>query len=334
MRFYSIIIPVYNRPDEIKELLDSLKVQTYKNFEIIIVEDGSTDKCEEIVKSFKDDFDIRYYFKENSGQGFSRNFGFSKANGDYFIVFDSDCLIPSNYFEIVENYLDQNPLDAFGGPDRDHQDFTSVQKAISHSMTSLFTTGGIRGRKKHIGQFHPRSFNMGISKEVFQKTGGYIITRMGEDIEFSIRIHRNGFKIGLIEDAIVYHKRRTSLGQFYKQLHFFGRARINVRRFFKNELKLVHLFPAMWLAGLIISLIGGPFHVIFQFVLCLYGIHLLLIGSGALIQHKNLKIAILSMAAGIIQLSAYGVGFITEALKFKSKEDVNVILDHPSSSGS
>ncbi len=334
MRFYSIIIPVYNRPDEIKELLDSLKVQTFKNFEIIIVEDGSTDKCEEIVKNFKEDFDIRYYFKENSGQGFSRNFGFGKANGDYFIVFDSDCLIPSNYFEIVDNYLDQNPLDAFGGPDRDHHDFTPVQKAISYSMTSLFTTGGIRGRKKHIGQFHPRSFNMGISKEVFQKTGGYIITRMGEDIEFSIRIHRNGFKIGLIEDAIVYHKRRTSLAQFYKQLHFFGRARINVRRFFKNELKLVHLFPASWLIGLIVSIIGGAFHVFFQFVIYLYGIHLLLIGSGAFFQHKNVKIAFLSVAAGIIQLSAYGVGFITEALKFKNKEEVNIILDHNSSSGS
>lgn len=322
MRLYSVIVPVYNRPQEVLELLESLVKQTYTNFEVIIVEDGSNLDCKEIVESFSSKLDITYFFKENSGQGFSRNFGFDRAKGDYFIVFDSDCLIPENYFETVEKSLEEQYLDAYGGPDREHESFTNTQKAISYSMTSLFTTGGIRGRKGHVGQFHPRSFNMGISREVYEKTGGYIITRMGEDIEFSIRILENGFKVGLIPDAFVYHKRRTNLAQFYKQLHFFGRARINIGRFFKNEIKVVHLFPAAFLIGLVVTILGTiVFPKIFIWIAGLFGVYFSLIAIDSLFKNKNLAVAIISLAAALIQLSAYGIGFITEGLKFKKSNN-------------
>ena len=187
--FFSIIIPLYNRPLEIDELLYTLTQQTYLQFEVLVIEDGSKINAKEIVHSYADKLAISYYYKENAGQGFARNFGFEHAKGDYFVVFDSDCLIPIDYLEIVKNYLLKHQLDAYGGPDGAHSSFTAVQKAISYSMTSPFTTGGIRGNKKHIGQFHPRSFNMGISREVWERTGGFILTRLGEDIEFSIRIH-------------------------------------------------------------------------------------------------------------------------------------------------
>ena len=315
MRFYSIIIPVYNRPDEVQELLESLCKQTFRNFEVIIVEDGSSKKCDDVVESFQEELDILYFFKENSGQGFSRNFGFERAKGDYFIVFDSDCLIPEHYFETVENNLNEHQLDAFGGPDRDHPTFSNMQKAISYSMTSLFTTGGIRGRKKSMGTFHPRSFNMGISRAVFEKTGGYIITRMGEDIEFSIRIIENGFKAGLIPDAFVYHKRRTSLLQFYKQLHFFGRARINIQRFFPSEIKLVHTFPVVFLTGFVLNFILLVlFPDIFKWTTLVIAVYFALIFFDASVKNKSILIGLTSIATSFTQLSAYAVGFITEGL--------------------
>ena len=307
---------MYNRPQEVFELLETLTKQTYTHFEVLIIEDGSTDKCEHIVSQFTDLLDITYYFKPNSGQGFSRNYGFERAKGDYLVVFDSDCLIPHNYFEIVEQHLNEEPLDAFGGPDRAHSSFTPLQKAISYSMTSPFTTGGIRGNKKHAGTFHPRSFNMGISKAVFEKTGGYIITRMGEDVEFSIRIIQNGFKTGLIPEAHVYHKRRTSLRQFYKQLHFFGRARVNIKRFFPSELKLIHTFPAAFVSGLII----WPFTFLLSTELFLVGaaiigLFILLNFFHSLVQNKSWHVAGLSVLAAFTQLSAYGIGMITEAFR-------------------
>jgi len=315
VRYYSIVIPVYNRPDEVDELLESLTLQTYKNFEILIIEDGSENDCKHVIANYADQLSIRYYSKENTGQGFTRNYGFDRANGDYYIVFDSDCLIPSDYFEQVEAYLNDNSLDAFGGPDKDHPDFTNMQKAISYSMTSLFTTGGIRGKKKSLGTFHPRSFNMGISKEVFEKTNGYILTRMGEDIEFSIRIINNGFKVGLIPDAFVYHKRRTSLKQFYKQLHFFGRARINIQRFFPKEIKLVHTFPVVFLLGFITNLVLLTiFPKVFLWSTYLIAFYFALIFVDATVKQKSLSIGFMSVAAAFTQLTAYGVGFLTEGL--------------------
>ncbi|MGV3545915.1 MAG: glycosyltransferase [Pedobacter sp.] len=314
--FFSIIIPLYNRPQEIKELLSTLCKQTYMQFEVLVIEDGSVNDAKDIVASFENKLDVRYFFKENSGQGFSRNFGFEKAKGDYFIIFDSDILVPSDYLEIVKDYLYQHQLDAFGGPDAAHESFTPVQKAISYAMTSPFTTGGIRGNKKHIGQFHPRSFNMGLSREVYEKVGGFILTRLGEDIEYSIRIHENGFKIGLIPAAKVYHKRRTSFKQFYKQLHFFGRARINIYKHFPSELKAVHFFPAIFTLGLVFTLICNiffkPLAYVCNFFVLLY---FLLIFFHAWQVNKSIKIAFLSVIASFIQLTAYGLGFIQDFVK-------------------
>lgn len=314
--FFSIIIPLYNRPQEIDELLHTLTKQSYLQFEVLVIEDGSVNGAEHIVKRYSDRLDISYYYKENEGQGFTRNYGFARAKGDYFVVFDSDCLVPEHYLEIVKDFLLEHQLDAYGGPDGAHKSFTAIQKAISYSMTSPFTTGGIRGNKKHIGQFHPRSFNMGISREVWEKTGGFILTRLGEDIEFSIRIQSLGFKIGLIPGAIVYHKRRTSFTQFYRQLHFFGRARINIYKHFPEELKIVHFFPACFtiflLLSLILNLLKQPLAGFCNTMLALF---VLLIFFHSLAINRSVKVAFLSIVASFVQLIAYGMGFIQDLWK-------------------
>lgn len=314
--FFSIVIPLYNRPQEIDELLKSLTEQTYMQFEVLVIEDGSVNDAKTVVEKYTNLLDIKYYFKPNAGQGFARNYGFERASGDYFVVFDSDCLIPKDYLETVKDYLFEHKLDAYGGPDAAHQSFTPVQKAISYAMTSPFTTGGIRGNQKHIGQFHPRSFNMGVSREVWEKVGGFILTRLGEDIEYSIRIHENGFKIGLIPAAKVYHKRRTSFLQFYKQLHFFGRARINIYKHFPSELKLVHFFPAVFACGVIftvlINIIYWPLAFICNFLMLVY---FMLIFFHSWQVNKSLKVAFLSIIAAFIQLFAYGLGFMQDLFK-------------------
>jgi glycosyltransferase involved in cell wall biosynthesis len=313
---FSIIIPLYNRPQEIKELLETLTLQTYKQFEVLVIEDGSVNDAEDIVKSFVDKLDVRYYKKQNEGQGFTRNYGFKLAKGDYFVIFDSDCLIPENYLQTVNDYLQTNWLDAYGGPDDAHPSFTPVQKAISYSMTSPFTTGGIRGNKKGIGQFHPRSFNMGVSRKVWETVGGFIITRSAEDLEYSIRIHSAGFKIGLIPDAKVYHKRRTNFLQFYKQIHFFGRARINLYTFFPKELKWIHFFPAVFTLGLLFTLIANIFWGwVAKTCDILLAALIMLIFFHALVKNKSLKVAFLSVIAAFIQLIAYGLGFMQDFWK-------------------
>lgn len=314
--FFSIIIPLYNRPQEIDELLNTLTQQTYMQFEVLVIEDGSVNDARAIVDKYASLLDVKYFFKPNEGQGFSRNYGFERAKGDYFVIFDSDCLIPKDYLEIVRDYLFEHKLDAYGGPDAAHDSFTPVQKAISYAMTSPFTTGGIRGNAKHIGQFHPRSFNMGISREVWEKVGGFILTRLGEDIEYSIRIHNNGFKIGLIPGAKVFHKRRTSFSQFYKQLHFFGRARINIYKHFPSELKLVHFFPAVFTCGVIFTVLINIFYWPLAFV-CnfLMLVYFMLIFFHSWQVNKSLKVAFLSIIAAFIQLTAYGLGFMQDLFK-------------------
>jgi len=315
---YSIIVPVYNRPDEIDELLASLTIQSFTDFEVIIVEDGSSLTCEEIVKGYEGRLHIRYFYKENSGQGFSRNFGFERAEGEYFVVFDSDCIIPPHYFETVNKFLSEKPADCWGGPDRAHPTFTILQKAISYSMTSPLTTGGIRGDGERLGKFHPRSFNMGISREVFEKTGGYKITRMGEDIEFSLRIIEQGFSTALIKDAWVYHKRRTSLKQFFSQLFFFGRARINIGRFYPGEVKMIHLMPSIFLAGLVLSVAGAfTLVVLLSQLWKLYAGYAILLFIHATVREKNPVTALLAVVTSFTQLIAYGAGFITEWLREK-----------------
>jgi glycosyltransferase involved in cell wall biosynthesis len=314
--FFSIIIPLYNRPQEIDELLSSLTRQSYTQFEVLVIEDGSANDAKAVVERYSNKLDLKYFVKANEGQGFTRNYGFERAKGDYFVIFDSDCLIPEDYLEIVKDYLLEHRLDAYGGPDAAHDSFTPVQKAISYAMTSPFTTGGIRGNSKHIGQFHPRSFNMGVSREVWENVGGFILTRLGEDIEYSIRIHEHGFKIGLIPAAKVYHKRRTSFAQFYKQLHFFGRARINIYKHFPSELKLVHFFPAVFTLGILLTMI---LHFIYPPLayLCDGGILLFffLIFCHSWWVNKSVHVAFLSIIAAFIQLGAYGMGFIQDFVK-------------------
>jgi glycosyltransferase involved in cell wall biosynthesis len=320
MRKYSIIIPIYNRPDELDELLESLTKQTFKNFEIIVIEDGSKLKCDQVVEKYSKTLGIKYFFKENGGQGFARNYGFERASGDYFVQFDSDAIIPANYFEIVEKHFETEYLDAYGGPDAAHESFTDTQKAINFAMTSVLTTGGTRGKNKNLGgKFHPRSFNFGISKAVYEKLGGYIITRMGEDIEYSIRIIEAGFKVKLIPEAFIYHKRRTSLSQFYKQLFFFGRARINIWRFFPKELKLVHFFPVAF--TLFVLSIPLQYLVYYPLGILSLGIlffYLLLVFISSTFENKSILVGIKSIPASFIQLFAYGMGFLKEAIVGKS----------------
>ncbi len=316
MRKYSVIIPIFNRPEELDELLDSLTLQIYDNFEVIVIEDGSILKCEGVVQKYKNRLEIYYYFKENQGQGFARNLGFEKAKGDYFIQFDSDAIIPKNYFEIVEESLNKEYLDAFGGPDAAHESFSPTQKAINYAMTSFFTTGGTRGKSKNLGgQYHPRSFNFGLSRKVWETIGGYTLTRMGEDIEFSLRIIAAGFKVKIIEKAFIYHKRRTNLIQFYKQLFFFGRARINIFRFFPKELKLVHLFPfffMLFIYSLLIQILISK--SLFYLSSCLIGLYFTIILIDSSLKNKSFWVGILSIPSSFIQLFAYGMGFTKEMI--------------------
>ncbi|MGJ1385433.1 glycosyltransferase [Sphingobacterium spiritivorum] len=324
--FFSIIIPLYNRPQEIDELLDSLLRQRYKHFEVIIVEDGSQKDAKTIVERYQDKLDVHYYFKPNEGQGFARNYGFERAKGDYFIIFDSDVIVPSDYLHEVIIGLQRDHFDAFGGPDAAHESFTPVQKAISYSMTSPFTTGGIRGNKKHIGQFNPRSFNMGISREVWVRTGGFKLARRSEDIEFSIRMIEQGFKVGLIPEAYVYHKRRTSFSQFFKQTNLFGKGRIDIYKLFPKELKPVHALPALFVVGLVILVLLNLLNVVVAgksgLILFLtsignwgLGLYTLLLFFHALYTSRSLQVAFLSVIAAFTQLIAYGSGFIESYIR-------------------
>jgi glycosyltransferase involved in cell wall biosynthesis len=309
---FSVIIPVFNRPDELKELLESLKNQTFKNFEVIVVEDGSNLKSDEIVEYYKETLDIRYFFKTNSGPGQSRNYGSERAVSDYQVFFDSDCIIPQKYFEIVNQRLSQEPVDAYGGPDMAHPDFSAIQKSINYSMTSFFTTGGIRGGMKNEKKFHPRSFNMGFTKEVFEKTKGFSKMRFGEDVDMSLRIIELGFSTTLIKEAAVYHKRRVDFRKFFKQVYNSGIARINLYKRHPQSLKLVHFLPALFLVGESFLILLGFFNIYFLIPL---GFFAMIIFLDSLRLTKNLKVACLSVISSFIQLTAYGLGFIKSFYK-------------------
>lgn len=304
----SFIIPVYNRPGETRELLQSLAAQTEGNFEVIIVEDGSTESSEAVVQNFRGILDISYFFKDNSGPGPSRNFGCQKAKGDFMIFLDSDCVLPGDYFRIVRERLEHDYTDAFGGPDRAHKDFTSFQKAINFSMTSFLTTGGIRGGNEKMEKFHPRSFNMGFSKEVFEATGGFSNMRFGEDVDLSIRILEQGFSTQLIKEAFVYHKRRSNLRQFFKQVHNSGIARINLQLRHPGTLKLVHAAPALFTLGFMALLLLSVF-VSWYFVMPVL-FHVLLLFFSATFKNGSLRIGLLSVVTSYAQLIAYGTGFL------------------------
>jgi GT2 family glycosyltransferase len=303
---FSLIVPVYNRPDEVEELLQSLEKQTNKNFEILLVEDAADFPCNDIAERYADKMTVHYFNIPNTDRSFRRNFGMKNASGDYFIFTDSDCILPPAYFENIEKSLRENPADCFGGPDAAHENFTDVQKAINYAMTSFFTTGGIRGGKNQMEKFKPRTFNMGFSREVFEKTGGFK-NMLGEDIDLSLRIEAAGFTTRLYRDAYVFHKRRVSFKKFFKQIHNFGIARVNLGILHKKSLKPVHTAPAFFLVGLIIifllSLFCTPFWLVFP------AVYTFLIFLDALFKTKKLKTAFLSVMAAYIQILAYGSGF-------------------------
>lgn len=308
---FSIIIPVYNRPNEVQELLESLAVQTSKNFEVLLIEDGSTVRCDAVADKFKEQIDVKYFFKPNSGRSLTRNYGMERATGDYLVFFDSDCVIPEHYFEILTRELSENYCDCFGGPDRAHESFSVLQKAISHSMTSFITTGGIRGGKKVMDKYTPRTFNMGFSMEVYHKVGDFK-DMFGEDIDLSLRIQAAGFTTRLIHDAYVFHKRRVSLKSFYRQVNVFGRARIDLLLSHPGSMKLVHTFPALFVLGTIFLIVLGVF---VPWAFLPLGLLLLILFLEAVIVNRSIKIAALSVVTSIIQLWGYGSGFISAFFK-------------------
>lgn len=307
---YSVIVPVYNRADEIEELLRSLMEIDFKDYEIIIVEDGSSMPCEAVVEAYRDKLPITYYTKPNSGPGMTRNFGAERANGEYLLIWDSDIIVPKDYFTAIDTFLEKNKVDAFGGPDRAHESFTPVQKAINYSMTSFFTTGGIRGGKKKLDKFFPRSFNMGINREVYLTLGGFRQMRFGEDIDFSYRIVEAGYTTALIDDAYVYHKRRTDFRKFFRQVYNSGNARINLSLLHPHTLKLVHLLPSLFTFGVIVLLVAGCW---FPILWALLGLYSLLIFIDATIKNNSLLIGLLALVATFTQLIGYGLGFIVAA---------------------
>lgn len=305
----SLVIPVYNRPIEIDELLKSLCDQTARDFEVIIVEDGSTLTCEKEVNKYKIALNISYFSKENSGPGLSRNYGADRARGNYIVFLDSDCILPPQYIQTVSSRLTEKHIDAFGGPDKADESFSVLQKSINYAMTSFLTTGGIRGGGEKLDKFYPRSFNMGYSREVFDKTGGFSGMRFGEDIDMSIRIIKSGFKTELIKEAYVYHKRRTNFRAFFKQVFNSGIARINLYKRHPDSLKIVHTFPSIFLIGVVLiillSMLASPY---FLTPLLLYT---LLICIDSSIRNKSVPVGFVSILACYIQLCAYGAGFLS-----------------------
>ena len=335
---YSIIVPVFNRPDEVRELLESLTQQTQKDFEVIIVEDGSKKTCKDVCEQFADILDLHYYYKDNSGPGQSRNYGAERAQGEWLIVLDSDVVLPKGYLAAVDEELSSgDDCDAWGGPDAAHPDFTPVQKAISYSMTSFFTTGGIRGGKTKLDKFFPRSFNMGIRREVYAELGGFSKMRFGEDIDFSYRIVEAGHKTRLLPTAWVWHKRRTDFRKFFRQVYNSGIARINLTKRHPGTLKVVHLLPTVFTLGvigcLLLFLLGAGLyaegewldyqglrptdnmHQGIGFVFCVLALIPIILYSGLIfidssIRNRSLWVGLLSVPAAFVQLMGYGLGFI------------------------
>ena len=315
---FSIIIPVYNRPNEIDELLESLTKQDFsKYYEVLIIEDGSTEKSNLIVAKYESVLDIKYFFKDNSGAGASRNFGMEKASGNYFIILDSDVILPKQYLSEVKKALDFNFTDAFGGPDAAHKSFTALQKAINYSMTSVLTTGGIRGKKQAIGKFQPRSFNLGMSKNAFLKTKGFSKMKTGEDIDLTFRLWKNGFETQLIEKAFVYHKRRSTIQQFFKQTYSFGTARPILNKKYPKSAKPTYWFPSLFIIGVDVSIILAIFG--YNLFLTLYLFYFLLIFIDSLVKNKNIYVAFLSMFTSLTQFLGYGLGFLESQFKANKK---------------
>lgn len=303
---FSVIVPVYNRIDEVEDLMASLEAQTMHNFEVVIIEDGSTLPCEEAVKHHLG-VRAKYFYKSNEGRSIARNYGMERADGDYFVFFDSDCVIPGDYFELLTAELDRCRVDCFGGPDAAHESFTNTQKAINYAMTSLLTTGGIRGGKVSLEKFTPRTFNMGFSREVYDKVGGFR-EMFSEDIDMSTRIRKAGFSIKLLRQAYVYHKRRVDFRKFFRQVHVFGMSRITLHLLYPGSLKAVHTLPALAvIIGVSLVLLGifvSPWWLLPPVL------YIVAIFVSALAVTHSLPIALKAVPASLIQITGYGTGFI------------------------
>lgn len=311
--FFSIIVAVYQRENELIELLESLKNQKYKNFEIIIVDDGSPEKLEGIVKSFDSQLNIKYYYKENTGPGLSRNFGMNKASGEYFIFLDSDTIVPTQYLEEIFKFLKEEKCDFFGGADQAREDFNDLQKAISFAMTSIISTGGIRGKNKSVVRFQPRSFNMGISRACFRATGGFSNLRVGEDPDMSMSLWEKGFDSRFIGKAWVYHKRRNDLKSFGRQVLSFGRARPILNQRHPQYSKISFWFPTIFALGFLLSVLFQLFGV--SIGLLLYGVYFCTAFFLGLKEIKNIRVSLLACLAIFIQLNLYGIGFLESQIK-------------------
>lgn len=304
---YSFVVPVYNRPDEVDELLDSLCGQTMQGFEVLIIEDGSSVPCQEVVEKYASRLDVKYFVKPNSGPGQTRNYGVERASGDYVLILDSDVVLPPDYLVEVDKELSANPCDAFGGPDRAHSSFTPMQKAINYAMTSFFTTGGIRGGKRKMDKFYPRSFNMGVRTSVYRALGGFSEMRFGEDIDFSTRIFAGKYSCRLFPEAWVWHKRRTDLRKFFKQVHNSGIARIHLTKRHPGTLKLVHLLPAVFTVGCAVLLLCSPSCVWSLLPLLLFSLIILVDATCA---ERSFGVGLRAVAAAYVQLLGYGTGFL------------------------
>jgi len=313
---FSLIIPVFNRPDEVDELLESLSQQDFnENFEVVIVEDGSTLRCDDVVQKYAEKLHLTYYFKENSGPGSSRNYGMNIAKGDYFIIFDSDCIIPKSYLTEVAKALKENYVDCFGGPDAALDSFSDIQKAINFAMTSFLTTGGIRGGSEKIDKFQPRSFNMGLSRKAFDASNGFGNIHPGEDPDLSIRLWNLGFETKLFPKAFVYHKRRIDWEKFTVQVNKFGKARPILNSWYPKYNKLTFFFPSVFIIGLLLSVLLYILSQKFDYLLQMYFVYFLAILLISSIQNKSIKIGFLSLKAVWNQFYGYGTGFIESFLK-------------------
>ncbi|MCM1519657.1 MAG: glycosyltransferase [Lachnoclostridium sp.] len=303
---FSIIVPVYNRIDEVRDLLDSLEHQSVKNFEVVIVEDGSTAPCREVAESYAPRLDVSYHYKSNEGRSIARNYGLERARGSYFIFFDSDCVIPPDYFKVLTQKIEELHPDCFGGPDAAHESFSNTQKAINFAMTSFLTTGGIRGGKVSMEKFVPRTFNMGYSREVYERVGGFR-EMFSEDIDMSTRIRNAGFTLTLIPEAFVYHKRRIDFKKFFRQVHVFGMSRITLKLLYPGSMKLVHTLPALAVIIGIALLVLSIFDWRWLLPLVIY---LAAIFAAALVSSRSLSVAVRAIPASVIQITGYGTGFL------------------------
>lgn len=323
--FYSVVIPTFSRPDELTELLASLEAQQNKNFEVIIADGSLDNSVRQVTDQFHDRLKLKHLYRKGLGISESRNWGVENAIGDYVVFFDSDCVIPPQYFKVVEEYLTVEPLDAYGGPDKAGEDFSKKQKAISYAMTSFFTTGGIRGKRSHIGQYQPRSFNMGIRRNVFNSLGGFSGLKVSEDIDLSMRLYSGGCRVGLIEKAYVFHKRRSTFNKFFRQVFSFGSGRVDLQLRHGNALKPVHMLPSLFvlylIAGIIVSLLSKTVFLVWFASLVFYALAILVDAS---LQNRSILVGLMSVNASFVMLTGYGLGMIKAALMrfiFKSGKE-------------